>query len=203
MANTDKAGRNPGVIRTWFYSFSWIPAKFNTSPQRRNQGAALTYFLSHFLGSDHHYQQLIESFPHNLSSLLRSEAAEMGGSTWRLDPGPGRQVPPQEEDHIQEEEDGWRKTLWEEKVAAGAVPELHSVLSGWPGFVVPLPDAIHARPLIGLVVNWEEKERKLVLTGSQSAVCEWELIFLVQIWHSATSWFLEEAAVEHPTIAQC
>lgn len=46
MANTDKAGRNPGVIRTWFYSFSWIPAKFNTSPQRRNQGAALTYFLT-------------------------------------------------------------------------------------------------------------------------------------------------------------
>lgn len=48
----------------------------------------------------------------------------MGGSARRLDPGPRRQVPAQEEDRLQEEEDdvrpdeGWRKSLWEEKVAA-------------------------------------------------------------------------------------
>lgn len=51
----------------------------------------------------------------------------MGGPAGRLDPGPRRQVPAQEEDLLQEEEDdaasdeGWKENLWEE-VAAGVCP---------------------------------------------------------------------------------
>lgn len=114
---------------------------------------------------------------HFLLSPLRYEAAEMGGSAWWLDPGPGRQIPTQEEDHVPEEEVGWRKAVREEEVAAGAVPELDSVLPGWPGIVVSLPDAVHSRPLVGLVENWEETE--LVFTGGQFAVNDRERIYLL------------------------
>lgn len=35
--------------------------------------------------------------------------------------------------------------------------------------MIALPDAVHSRPLVGLVVNWEETEEELVFTGSQRA----------------------------------
>lgn len=38
-----------------------------------------------------------------------------------------------------------------------------SVVFGRPGFLVLLSDAVDAGPLVGLVVNWEETEHKLVL----------------------------------------
>lgn len=114
-----------------------------------------------------------QTSPHLLSPV-RCEAAEVGGSAGRLDPGPRREVPAQEEDLLQEEEDdaapdeGWRKKLWEEEVAAGVCPRAPSVLSGGPGLVVSLPDSVDPRPLVGLVVNWEETE-ELVFPGSQRA----------------------------------
>lgn len=107
----------------------------------------------------------------------RPEAVEVGGSSRRLDPRPRRQDAAQEEDHVQQEEDVWPSQSGrqaargeEEEEVAAAVPRgflnwpAASVLFGRPGFVVSLADAVDARPLVWLVVNWEERRAE---TGFQ------------------------------------
>lgn len=102
--------------------------------------------------------------------VCRPEAAEVGGSARRLDPGPRRQDVAEEEGHVPEEEDhvqpgeGGRKDVREEEeVAAVCQSDVGgtSVLFGGPGLVVSLPDAVYSRPLVGLVVNWEETEQEV------------------------------------------
>lgn len=113
--------------------------------------------------------------------VCRPEAAEVGGSARRLDPRPRRQDAAQEEDHVPEEEDqvqpgeGGRKDVREEEevtaVCHSAVGGT-SVLFGGPGLVVSLPDAVVPRPLVGLVVNWEETEQKVGDGGRKTiSVC--------------------------------
>lgn len=99
----------------------------------------------------------------------RCKAAEVGGPAGRLDPGPRRQVPAQEEDLLQEEEDdaapdeGWKENLWEE-VAAGVCPGAPLSPVWRTKTLVSLPDSVGPLPT-GLVVNWEETE-ELVFIGS-------------------------------------
>lgn len=91
----------------------------------------------------------------------------MGGSARRLDPRPRRQDAAQEEDHVEEEEgvrpseDGRKDVQEEEEVAAAESGPASSVPLGRPGLAVSLPDAVDSRPLVGLVVNWEETEPEL------------------------------------------
>lgn len=100
--------------------------------------------------------------------VCRPEAAEVGGSARRLDPRPRRQDAAQEEDHVPEEEDhvqpgeGGRKDVREEEEVAGnSAVGGTSVLFGGPSLVVLLPDTVVPRPLVGLVVNWEETEQEV------------------------------------------
>lgn len=110
-----------------FQVVCWIPAGLITSPQREGQSGQqesasdrkksdfiFIQTASKLLCLNHQIHKtrgisgsyLFLSVPPPVC-LCRSEAAEVGGSAWRLDPWPGRQNAAQEEVDVQQEEVVW------------------------------------------------------------------------------------------------